>query len=214
MRRNFESKTHHDFGGDLELYQDAVGIMSFCMFLLDEFFGIFNHIPYLFARLDEPGVRDICIAEFESTPKHKRDKISLRFCEPGDNPLLVDLMAMNEQGGNMSPQLAFEVSCVQKAPFDDVVAERMHGILSAAMKKARHGSWTWHAASLNHASDLEDYIRFKTLAGVNTQTLWDDYKIALCMNSIRPRPLTLPRKQFFERVYDLRRCIHIHKSRR
>ena len=75
-----------------------------------------DRIPWLAARLYQPGVRDRCIHQFESCEPSQHDRTSRDLFEPG-GPFYDHVLAISPDGGNISPLLAQEIDGIRNLPF-------------------------------------------------------------------------------------------------
>ena len=67
----------------------------------------FDKIPYLYGRLDEPGIKKRCEDQFAEAEPSKHHRVSNDFQNPG-GPLYADFNAVNDDGTGISPKLEAE----------------------------------------------------------------------------------------------------------
>ena len=100
--------TKDAWGGDLLLLSQLQGCMRSTLIDGQYRLKIYDQIPLLFGRLDEPGVRDRCRQQFESVAADKHLPPTLYTMMP-DQPLRDDFENMNADGSGMSARLRKEV---------------------------------------------------------------------------------------------------------
>ena len=67
-----------------------------------------SRIPFLMARLEQPGVAQECLAQYRSCPRRHHDKISIRILDD-TRAFYDDVLAIRPDGSGLSPQLLIEV---------------------------------------------------------------------------------------------------------
>ena len=94
------------FGG-WAMLQQCQGCARACYWMAVERLQVFDRVPFLLARLDEPGVRNRCLAQYRSCAARLHHRVSFDFLDV-DGSLFNDVMSMDDDGSNMSPQLTRE----------------------------------------------------------------------------------------------------------
>lgn len=102
------SWTADRFEDSVELWQSCVSAVLFMAQLSRNAFEEFDLVPYLFCRLDQPGVKERCVEQWLSVPKAKHDRVTLRIMEEGST-LRRHFDELNPDGSNMHPTLCEEV---------------------------------------------------------------------------------------------------------
>ena len=109
MRDEANGWTHSHFNDNAPFWQECVACVLHAFSLGIDTFQVYDMIPWLFARLDEPGVRDRVKIQFRSVPSSKHDRVSLKMLDDG-NEMAVHIDNMNPDGTGMHPDLAIEVA--------------------------------------------------------------------------------------------------------
>ena len=106
-----------NFNGNVSLFQEAQGLVrsTFDLGLLKV--GFLDKAPWLFARLDQPGVRDRCVQQhLDSLPNPH--KVSIEFCDAGSK-WSEDIVAIAPDGSNVSTPLQHEIDGIKNMYLDD-----------------------------------------------------------------------------------------------
>lgn len=144
-----------------------------------------NKVPWLLARLDEPGVRSQCVSQWESCRAASHHRVTHEFLSPSsDLRPLVD--AIGEDGSNVAPRLQREIDSLALIPMDDSVAEGPHARASRHMAHSRAAKWPWVAATMRLDQNLEDAKSVPPAVGSDLQALWSSYKSVVRGPSRRP----------------------------
>ena len=150
--------------------------VSYGMDLLDPY----SRIPFLAARLDEPGIRDQCLAQWAAAPRHQHDEASAYLFEDAPGTLRQAVLAIHDDGTIEDPQLKSEVESIQLIPFDDTVNERPHARAARITKHAPASKIPWVASSMRVAENLDTIRRpGSALHGEQMRQYWLRYKDAL-----------------------------------
>lgn len=161
-----------------------------------------DRIPYLLARLGEPGVRRRCVEQWESCSAEKHHRVSREFME---GELRGHIDAMSDGGTGISARLQLEIDSLAKVPLDDSVAEGPHASASRMIKHARGAKWAWIAATMRLDQNLADAKAIPDVVGDSAQDLWPVYKSVLHGPSARDsrRCKKVTWKQLHEDVYKM-----------
>ena len=163
-------------------------------------------IPYLFARLDTPGVRDRCIAQWNAAPQehhHEESRLWMDEASPLGLRPLVD--AVDDHGGNVDPVLQEEVDSLCNIPMDDCTAEGPHARSKRLWCHCPTQTFAWHASSARLQQNLSDLRQLPQSVGRDLQTEWDRASSVLQMVNMH-RPVRLPRKEVQRHVYCMGHC--------
>ena len=108
MLREAHDWTADTFRGDESLWQHCAGCVHFTQELAFAAIQEYDLVPLLFARLDKPGVRDRCLAQWHEVGPRHHDRLTWSVLHPSQ-PLAAAVNAMNPDGTGMSDDLAHEV---------------------------------------------------------------------------------------------------------
>ena len=167
--------TPGDALGDTTLMRQMQACMRYAWLLSEDKLEFLNQVPWLLARLNQPGVRDLCLAQWaEAADPSAHHAVTKEFLTPGC-ALHCDIVAMNCDGTGMSERLTSAWRTLAFVPIDDTPGEGPHAKMKHVQIRARRASWGWQAATDRLEQNLND---IKTLLPVVTprtdlQWLWD-----------------------------------------
>ena len=96
-----------------------------------------DRIPYLFARLREPGVKERCLQQWRAAPLALHQRVSCEFLQPGHSSgLRAHVDQVPPDGTNVHPDLATEIESIANIPLDDSVGEGPHAKATAIGRRA------------------------------------------------------------------------------
>ena len=98
--------TERTWGGTTQFLHDAQGCVRATYAHGLQRIRVFDRLPYLFARLGEPGVRDRIRSQYEEVASHLHAGATLDIME--DPSLRADFEAMHADGTGMSAALLIE----------------------------------------------------------------------------------------------------------
>jgi hypothetical protein len=160
-----------------------------------------DEIPYLLSRLDEEGVPERCIEQWEGMDEDKHHRVSAEFLKPGA-PLRADIDRISLQG--FSPRLQSEVVSIAMVPLDDSVGEAPHAIAKQLLDHAKRSSWPFTAASMKLEANLEGVAELPAVVGCHMPDLWLRYKSILQSDPKHwKQPKRLSKTAFVDQVYRL-----------
>lgn len=137
--------------------------------------GFLDKIPYLLARLADPGVRDRCVAQWAACAPEGHHRVSHEFLSPtGALRPLVD--AMRQDGTQIAPALQREIDSLGCIPMDDSIAESPHASASRHMQHARGAKWPWIASTMRLQQNLDDVRNIPAATGADLDVAWASYK--------------------------------------
>jgi hypothetical protein len=113
------------FEGDTSLADMAQGVIRAAFSLAMRKIGHLNKIPWLFARLAEPCVRDEVIAQFDSKPIARHHNLSVFLCKPGSSNRAL-LMQIEPDGSNVPALIQSVVDKMTNCNMDDTINETPH----------------------------------------------------------------------------------------
>ena len=116
------------FGGDRVLLRQAQACMRGSFLLAQEKVAYLDELPWLLARLQEPGVRDKCLLQWEEGAKYAGDSLTEEFLAESA-PLRSDLIAMSPDGSGMSDRLWQAVDQLRQIVIGDMPGEGPHATM-------------------------------------------------------------------------------------
>jgi hypothetical protein len=125
-------------------------------------------------RLDEPGVKDLALAQWRSAPAHSHHEVSREFF--GEGSALLPLVEAIDEEGNMHATLAAECDSIADIPFDGTAAEEPHARACRVGEASRASSWPWIASTMRLTQNLADCHDLPERCGVSLQRLWNNWK--------------------------------------
>lgn len=176
--------TSATWGGGAALLTQCQAVVRATYHLSHRKIAHLDRIPYLLARLSEPGVRSRCIEQWNSCDPSQHHRVSHEFLSPsGELRALVD--AVRDDGTNMSERLHREVESLAAIPLDDSVAEGPHARAHQQMRHATGARWPWIASSMRLKQNLEDAFSMPAALGVDLDTFWASYTTVLQGPTVR-----------------------------
>ena len=164
-------------------------------------FKYLSLVPWLCARLLEPGVRDECLAQWASCSPEKHHPLTRRFCDPG-SALRQDLDVLLPDCSNASERLRDEVDSVAALPMDDSYAESPHALAKRVKLHGRGAKFPWIASSMRLGQNLEDIGELAPALNMDTRREWCRSTSILQVNPQRAhRSMRLPRANFLNCFY-------------
>ena len=145
-----------------------------------------NKIPWLFARLDQPGVAGQCVVQYESHSGHHA--LTEMIMKPG-SALRCHVDQIQPDGSGASAELQKLIDVIKLVPFDDSVAETPH---ASGNRLGRHGSnssFSWVASSMRLGQNLVDVLDHSQALGANLDELWYAHSSVL---QTKPKALHRP----------------------
>ena len=111
MQNAANAWTYHWFEGDHVLWQDCVAAVLYAVDLGKKAIKEYDTVPFLFSRLDQAGVKQRILDQWHEVPPQEHDRITRRLLGH-DSPFLAGILAIRDDGSNISPELAHEVLCL------------------------------------------------------------------------------------------------------
>lgn len=157
LRRGLDeanSWTAATWGLGYEAWLELQGCVRAAFHLGSRKVAYLDKVPYLLARLGEPGVRGRCLEQWSACPPEAHHRVTREFLDPrGALRRWVDGMAAD---GTMHPNLLREVQSLRAIPMDDTVAESPHAKAHRLMRKSPASTWPWVASSMRLEQNLQD----------------------------------------------------------
>ena len=140
-----------------------------------------DRIPYLLARLCEPGIRQRCEAQWAAVPPEGHHRVSHEFLNPAHDSGLQPLVAaINPDGANVDPRLRDEIRSVERIPLDDAIAEGPHAAGKAEWQRITRANFPWVASTMRTQQNLADMEEMAPLiSSLDLQTEWNRYSSVL-----------------------------------
>jgi hypothetical protein len=113
------------FGGSEALASQAVGIVRAAFALGMKKIEHLDQIPFLFARLDQSGVRDRIIAQFDSVSISQHSSLSVWLCRPGSENRNL-LMQIRPDGSGVPDAIKILTDKLSYCNLDDTRNETPH----------------------------------------------------------------------------------------
>ena len=195
-------------GGDLDLLRQGQACMRATWLMAQDKLRVFDEVPCLLTRLDEPGVRDRCLAQWDAGARDAGDPVAAEFLEDTPASLRADLVAMTAEGTGMSPRLRAAWDSLRRAPIDDTVGEGPHAQMKHVQGRARAATWAWQCASTRLTQNLRDIETLLPTVQPHTdlQWCWDRWGCVLQVDKGRKsnRNKRITRTKAEEMVYSMK----------
>ena len=120
-----------------------------------EIIECYDHLPLLAARLDEPGVRDRCIAEYDAAERRLHDPASHALFDNVGASFRNDVLEVTDDGVVHSEALRAEAQSIKDIPMGDTVNESPHARAERVHKHARRSQIPWLAPTFRLQQNLE-----------------------------------------------------------
>eukprot|EP00959_Pyramimonas_sp_CCMP1952_P210179 4398161-Pyramimonas_sp.AAC.1 len=166
--------TLQDFGGQVDLRNMCFGAVKYAQALCLRKLEFLDRVPYLFARLDEPGVAARTIQQFLSAPLEAHHPLTLEFLGPS-SVLKVHVHKLAENGGEMPDILFARVQSLKDVPFDDHVAEGPHAAAKRILSNGRSTRFPFVSATLRLNQNLRDKDGLLRETGATMQHIWNTW---------------------------------------
>lgn len=195
-----------DLNDNAELLRQAQACMRGAWLLARDKLAFLDTLPFLLGRLEQAGVRDRVLAQFDECAVNDHDPISVRFLEPGCS-FRRDIEAMNPDGSNMSERLANEWEALRRSPIDDTPGESPHARLKYVQTNRKAASWAFQVATERLNQNLNDIAEMMPTItpAVDLQFLWDRPSsiLRVCKGKKALQNRRLKRLDLEDRVYTM-----------
>ena len=128
-----------------------------------------DRLPYLLARLHEPGIARRCQEQWLSVPPAQHHRVSRYFME---GALRQEIDAVLPDGSGISARLRAALRGFDGVPFDDSVAEGPHARASRIAKHARASRWPWIASTLRLSQNIDTVRELLPIVGGDLRSRW------------------------------------------
>jgi len=126
-------------------------------------------LPWLLARLDEPGIKQRCIAQYESHRDH-HPMTHFFMSHGGQLRSAVDLI--RPDGTGCSDPLMYWIQIIRQISVDDSIAESPHSQGNRLSNHGRNTGFAWQAASMRLQQNLDDARQYSMALNADLQSLW------------------------------------------
>ena len=157
----------------------------------------FNKIPLLAANLNEPGIRDECLRQWDAARPEDHDDVSRQLFGEHPRSFREMVLRIDDDGTVHDEALERETHSLRMIPLDDAVNEGPHAKAKRVGNHSRRARCPWIAASMRLQQNLDDIERLARETGEELQQHWLRYKAVL------PGGPGMSRKVFQERLYTL-----------
>ena len=158
-------------------------------------------LPWLLARLEEPGIKERCLSQYASHTNHH--PMTDKFLSHSE-PLRAHVDRIGPDGSGSSDLLKEHIMLVKNIPFDDSIAEGPHALGNRLGRHGPRSSFAWTAASMRLQQNLEDAKAYSQALNVDLQDLWYKHSSVLQTQKGRlHRPMRLKPKVFHDKLYKL-----------
>ena len=195
--------TADDYGQDMVLLQEAQGAARLIYDDGKRRVDLFNHLPWLCARLAEPGVKARCLELWAAHAPEAHHRVSVSFLSPeGGLRGFVDLIEAD--GGNIHPELQSSIDSLCACPMDDTAAEGPHSIVKRIKTAASASNFAWLASTARLEQNIGDADGLDDRTESSLQSLWDSHTSVLRSPGAHAnfQPLRMSRKVFEQRLYN------------
>ena len=201
------SWTAHTFGGSVELLQESQGCIRSIVVLGRAKRRHYSRIPWLLARLEEPGIAAECTRQFNAVPEASHKSVSKQFKAAGSRLRpMVDNIAPD--GTGVCEELRSAIQSMRDISIDDSYAEGPHASMGRIMSAARSSKWARCSSTLRLDQNLQDVHRLCRALDLEVQAMWDTWssvvKAPSSQSSSRLGRLTRkPRKAIERYIYSM-----------
>ena len=194
-----------DWQGQVGLWQSLQGCVRGAHALSMRKIRFLCDIPYLLARLAEPGIKDRCVAQFAAVPMAHHHRVSREFLEPGHVSGLFPLVhAINPEASNIDPRLQSEITSLARIPLDDSVGESPHAKAKAIAQRAAGCDFPWVSATMRVRQNIADIRTIApTLESFDLQEIWDRSSSVIQDSRHLNRAKRIKHEELVKKVYML-----------
>ena len=133
-----------------------------------------EQLPWLLVRLDEPGVLQRCIHQWNSTPRDAHHNVSNFFMDPEHvGGIWSDVQNIDAMGGNCSARVKQAIRTLENIPMDDIHGESPHARAHHIFSHAPGGRFAWTASSARLVQNLGHLDELAGATGACLQSEWN-----------------------------------------
>jgi hypothetical protein len=167
-------------------------------------FAWLDRLPYLLARLGEPGVARRCVEQWESCRADEHHRVSRKYMA---GALRADIDAVRPDGSGISARLDVALMGFRGIPFDDSVAEGPHARSMRIARHSRRSCWPWIASSLRLGQNLRDARELLSGVDADLRALWCSHTSIIRVGGRWPlQGKKISRQKFLLYVYHMSFC--------
>jgi hypothetical protein len=201
MLRGIESWTPSEFHGDITMTFEVHACIRYAFALGVEKLAYLDTVPWLFSRLDQPGIKDKCIAQWESAPRAHHHCNTISIMDP-TGVIRSDLDLIDHTGGGVSQAVERAIRAIKGLPMDDSIGEGPHAHAHRAFLHGRRSQWPFLAGSCRIVQNFHDIDNLVPATGIDVETEWRRYKTVLLVGRHGPqRNQRMPLGEFWQAVY-------------
>lgn len=193
----------HDFGCSLPELAEFQGCVRATVQFATEKIAYLNRVPYLLVNLDQEGVCELALRQWEACGPEGHHPLTCHFLSPG-GPLRAAVDDLHRGSRQCSPALRAEIASLELIPIDDTVCESPHARAKRIMDHSRASTWSWTASTMRLSQNLQDIEDLVPVLGISLDSEWSRYKSILQVNPGQlQKNKKMSRLAFLEQVYAL-----------
>ena len=195
-----EQWTPSMWGGDGPFMRNLQGSVRWAHGLILEVTRFADVLPYLFSRLDKPGIRNECRRQYELRAHDQHHRVTQQFMHSG-SALRRMVDRISDDGDIYDEYLKREVESIANISLDDNVNESPHAGVKKEMARCRPGKFPWTASTSRLDQNLGDLENMKSSAS-QLQELWNNYSSVIQVKRQRlGSPVRCTKHVFTTRLY-------------
>lgn len=199
--REARSWTQHSWGGSPQEAADLQGCVRLSVHLARQKIGFLAEVPYLLVRLDQPGVKADCLAQWRARRPDQHHRVTREFLEEG-TALRAAVDALQPDGGNCPELLLASIRGLEGVPMDDSIAEGPHASAKRVFEHSRACGFPWMASTMRLEQNLQDIEDLIPALGEDLWRCWSRYKSILQTDGRKlGRNLKTNKNAFRHRLY-------------
>jgi len=157
---------------------DLQGCVRLMVALFTKKMRYLYRLPYLLARLREPGIRQQVYDQWNSVRPEEHHRVTQKWLIDG-MPLRRHIDMMNPDGTNVHPELEAAIIALAAAPLDDSVSEGPHARWNKFQNHAKAATFAWNASTMRMAQNLDDARNMIPTIDADLASLWCNWKTLL-----------------------------------
>ena len=187
--------------GHVRLWQEFTGVIRYGVHVGNNVFHHLHTLPWLLARLDQRRVKVLCLGRWTLVPADQHHELTRFFLDPEYPGSLRHLVEdIDDEGGNVAPELRVHIEKLKNIPLDDIVQEEPHARMKKQTMNVPNHSFPWAAATVRLGHNLDVCTRLPSVVGKDLQTEWDRWNsVVKFANTWRPGKMT--RREAEDKVY-------------
>jgi hypothetical protein len=188
-------------GGNYDLLREVQGSIRMSSALGYRKIDHLNRIPFLAAKLREPGVKQICLDQYDEAPHEEHDSISNGLFDPlGD--WWTHVQDISEDGDIPSSALRREVDSIANIGMDDALAESPHAVMNSFASRSSSAEFPWLASTSRLSQNLTDIDKLLPETGAHLETEWRRGSSLLQVSpTFQHRPKRMAKREVEKHIY-------------